>query len=193
MRILRFPKSIPLELTDPERHALDRLLERQPHFADDADLLHTILAKGIVMMSLAEAVPGDGSEPTLVERMERRLKDVARNDDMETSAASLQPFARPWKPQHTPKDAQPWVACEIDPELRERIEKFKTKHDLDEEAAIAMLLEQALQAEQPSTTPTIDETFGGVQRRAATTRGRKQRAAGLRSLIGVSNSLKTRP
>lgn len=164
MRILRFPKTLTLELSDPQRETLERVMERHPNIQSDHELLSKIIERGLASPILEDLGEG-ASVLTVAERMTRRLEEMERDSDepeMRAAAESLRPFPKPWQPKANPREILPYVASPIGESLRKRLNAYLNENDLDEEEGVVRLLEIGLKhaGHAERKPPTVEEVFG---------------------------------
>jgi hypothetical protein len=174
MRIIRFPKTIKIELPDHLRQALDVILELQPEIRSDNELLLRVVAEGIATVLEHEK---DRAEPhatvqTVAERMERRLEQIAKDakglPTKATVTSSLRPFPRSTRRYKDPgkQHVENYVGVPLDGELQKRLQEFIDVHpDEDLERFVARLIDLGLdQAEQDpgALKPNPAEVFDGT-------------------------------
>jgi hypothetical protein len=158
MRIIRFPKTIKIELPNHLREALDRILEQRPTIPNDYELLHRVLDEGVAAMSVESenSVEPRPTVQTVAERMERRLEEMARSTEDTPAkamvAASLRPFPKATRRYNDPRKehVENYVGCPIDRDLRQRLQLVVDSHPKEGlerlvSRLIALGLEQAEQ------------------------------------------------
>ncbi|MEI9941976.1 MAG: hypothetical protein WDO69_32585 [Pseudomonadota bacterium] len=159
MKIIRFPKTIKLELSDVQRALLDGLIERRPQFTDDHALLGHVIVEGIfaTLQDNSEPVEGFEPPPTMAERMKVRLEemadDVAEPAEVKT-AATLPPFPRATRRYRSPrkKYVENYVACSVTEDMRQRLQLLlDSQPELDLEKILAKLLDLGLDQTEQDT------------------------------------------
>jgi hypothetical protein len=141
MQILRFQKTIKLELPDHLRQALDRILEHRPEIQSDNELLIQVLDEA---MNTGSTAPNDqpATVQTVAERMAQRLKQMAK-DAMDLPAmatiASRRPFPKITRRYKDPRKehVESYVATVIPKDVRHRLQALlDSQSDLDLEQTL---------------------------------------------------------
>lgn len=173
MQLLRFPKTIKLELPDRLRQALDLILEHRPDIRTDDELLLRVVAEGVatVLEHEKDRVEPHATVQSVADRMERRLKEVAKDaTDMPAMAtsASIRPFPKITKRYKDLRRerVENYVGCPLDRDLQRRLQILVDAHpDEGLERLVARLIDLGLdQAERDhgALKPNPAEVFDGT-------------------------------
>jgi hypothetical protein len=173
MRILRFPKTIRLDLPDHLRQALDQVLEQHPEISNDDELLLQAIDNGIAAMNagLKKAHEPPPTVETVAARMQQRLEDMARDAEGNSElsiAASLRPFPKITKRYKDPRreHVENYVGCPLDHDVQRRLQILVDAHPGEGlEHLVARLIDLGLeQAEQDpgALKPNPAEVFEGT-------------------------------
>jgi len=156
MRILRFPKTIKIELPNHLREALDRILEQRPTIPNDDELLLQVLDNGLAATRTESKEPTDprATVQSVADRMERRLEQMAKdaNPLPAKGAASQRPFPKITRRYKDPRKehVENYVGCPLSCDLRQRLQLLVDSYPEEGlERLVARLISLGLeQAEQ---------------------------------------------